>query len=125
MTDKERVQDLLKPRIIVENNYPRSPFKHHEIICDPSNEQIEWAKEFTQNFRFLSWHEEREVSDMPEYVKSIEGGYVYKIIWWDMERMFGIVDDKGGCSLKGWNDGYGYLPATYTEYNNYINSKQK
>lgn len=79
---KPTVEELMKPRIIVENNYPRSPFKHHEIIECPSEQQIQWAKEFTLNFRFLNWWEYRKPEDMPEYLKIYDT--IYKISHWEI-----------------------------------------
>lgn len=117
------VEQLLKPRIIVENNYPRSPYKHHEIICDPSDEQIEWAKEFTLNLRFLEWWEKRKEEDMPEYLNI--NGKIFKPF--DLDKYYTpgrgyIFENKVAFNEGNYIQLKWCLPATEQEYLSYQSS---
>lgn len=110
---------LLQPRIIVQNNYPRSPYKHYEIIENPSIEQMDWAKVFTLNLRVLHWYEHRELEEMPLYAKQVYTGQVAKVNW---------VKKSGYYFAMGieypWNSELYVLPATEQEYNEYNQSKK-
>lgn len=119
-------EELLKPRIIVENNYPRSPFKHHEIICEPSLEQIEWAKEFTINFRFLNWWEGRDVKDMPEYLLTNKDWSAKTCV--KVEAFYGSDKEFVELVKRDSVEGTQYCtewfePATEQEYLTYISNQ--
>ncbi len=117
---EDNIQELLKPRIIVENNYPRSPFKHHEIINEPTDEQIQWAKEFTLNFRFLNWWEYRDVKDMPEYLqRNTKDNIIFKAVKHNVDATHGLGFVTSEGKIKSYCN---YLPTTETEY---LNQNQK
>lgn len=76
-----KAEQLLQQRILVQNNYPRSPYKHYEIITDPTIEEFNWAKQFTVNFRMLDWFEFRSVEEMPSYLKKPNGEIIHAKDW--------------------------------------------
>lgn len=78
-------------------------------------------KDYTHLFRKLSWWEERQESEMPEYVKAILGKLigVWRVIKWDMDQHRGIIDDNSVVSLDSMT-----FPATQTEYDNYKNKNK-
>lgn len=119
MSESEKISKLLAPRIKIENNYPNSPFKHYEIIENPSAEQILWAKEFTVNFRFLQWHEERTIEEMPEYVKTRHG--VYKVSRWSFDAGEWVCFfDEEVEGYKDWTPQQLFaLPCTEQDFINY------
>ena len=120
-TENKAIDDLLKPRIKVENPYPNSPFTIGEIICEPSWQQTEWAKECPNIFRFLKWWEERLESEMPEYVKE-EGGNIYKVVYYERSEMR-WMECRNKNSISTWAVNSKVMcffePSTEAEYLNY------
>lgn len=86
---------------------------------------VEWDK-YTHLFQPLPWYAEREVSDMPKYVKTC-GGDVYKHRY--KRDYFGLYfnENVNGFDI-GWllvDDEYCiYEPATFTEYNEWKQSNK-
>lgn len=94
MQDK-KVEDLLKPRYLVIADYPDSPFDVNEILYQSTgagkHNKDYWTlkrgglynihcKQYTKIFRELRWYENREISEMPEYVKVVENNAYTKVI---------------------------------------------
>jgi hypothetical protein len=85
---------------------------------------IEWQiSDFTANFQPLPWYAERELSDMPEYVKS--KGVIYKVKKWtgSFQNIQWI-----GCYVHGdiifiYSDDL--QPATPADHEAYQQSKYK
>lgn len=94
------MNELLKPRILVMDKYPNSPFKIGDVL-EPFHNPDGWWKEQTapggflqtmkmvhksdidecpKIFRTLNWHEHRQPEEMPEYV--FIHNRVYKIGMW-------------------------------------------
>lgn len=140
-------EELMKPRVIVENLYHDCPFSANQIlyldenkiagpmyvddIASKSPDYIlkKEADKYPYLFRELSWWEERAESDMPEYVKT-DDGEVYKIKDWDNFRVpyvfvdprihKGYVDECTSCPLYADR-----LPSTLSEYQSFNQNKVK
>lgn len=80
--EKTMVENLLKPRWKVIANYPNSPYKIGQILNNdwheydlPANELFSIATiyfeahQYPAIFKKLEWWEERDIEEMPEYVK--------------------------------------------------------
>lgn len=145
-------EDLLKPRYKVIADYLFSPYKIGNVIVCENHQykqvhlatinvremgenikqecfyDIEDCKLYPALFKPLAWYEDREVGDMPEYVKYDDGG-VYKIDKWELnivnelmpKRIDGIINANVIWHFKKKKS----LPATLTEFDHYINSKSK
>lgn len=134
------MNDLLMPRYKVIADYPEMPFSLNQIIDINTNwlgeASYEWAdydgmrrvyqtelNQYPHLFKPLSWWEDRDFNDMPEYIKAKErdGSYVlYKITGWNFgEYTTGYFENGVPISMEE-ND---ILPATEEEYTQYINSK--
>lgn len=141
------VEELLRPRYKVIADYPNSEFEVGTIINFPNKRDYytgndEWESEFVRDknqggqfkfcikkiepfphlFKKLEWWEDRAIEDMPEYVRFKER--VLKVSRWlsDIEDV-----ENGWCELveRGYDCHTSHLlPATESEYTNYINSKQ-
>lgn len=138
-------EELLKPRIKVAADYPDCPYAVGSIIEieeDQEGDQylavsgfiVYFPEKYPHLFKKLEWWEERKLEEMPEYVKItstpmlverfIAIGQIVKIhkhfstSWGDYS--------KSGCQVFG-DDFMSYskcLPATQTEYEQYINQKR-
>ncbi len=99
------VEKLLEQRFKVIADYPHSPYKIGDLVeipdsstsyhctttkaynsfteemCDSANYfSILQIENYKHLFRKLEWWEERDISEMPEYVKE-EGGKIYLASW--------------------------------------------
>lgn len=141
MTQEEiKVQELLKPRVIVDNKWPGCPFEVDDILVrerDAYHFNGDWrgmvpyteVDPFPYLMRPLNWWEERDESKMPEYVKNKHG--VIKV-----ERHFSMyslnisneplgVDTHFTYGDKQSSNYAFYEPATSAEYTAYITAIAK
>lgn len=126
MTQKE-VDALLQPRYKVKTPWPPScNFKAGDIITP--DQFTGWhPKDFPIIFEFLPWWSDREVSEMPEYVKNEIG--VYKVERFSNKNGFDIFEIKNWKAIKngsGWSvknilfmKHEKMLPATEQDYLTY------
>lgn len=113
---------LLTPRYMVEADYPNSPYEVGQILTAPTTD----VQNYPHIFRLMHWSEQRELGEMPRYLRRIKSGkevvkaHKYRLIngnWWvvpEWAKKVGydsIVTD--------------YLPATEAEYLEYLKSKEK
>lgn len=144
-------ENLLAPRYKVIADYPRSKFTvgdplekyvfktselgvytyvtNIEIPLQGANEKPEYVESMPHIFKPLSWWEDRNPDDMPEYVKK-NNGEVYKIKEWDgTSNPYVLVDTKyhtgyvSGCTETPIY--LPYLPSTIEEYTSFINNQTK
>lgn len=131
------VADLMKPRFKVVAMYPYCPWELNEILIpDEDEEMVNPATGFVASskvlslsdiqlyphlFRKLAWYEERDVKDMPEYVKIATtnfselrpNGTIHKVTYWNM---------NDGANLDDyWYDFTEVLPATQHDYETFKN----
>lgn len=144
MTEEARISELLKPRRKVIAGYPGSEFEIGDILVkDAGLYYLETSEgllhlsypphmiePFPHLFREMQWHKERKPEEMPEYVIHVGSGEVAKVDRFDLEttsEWFMYLNGgafpfcPGGSALE--NDHF--LPATKTEYDQYIKTKQK
>lgn len=129
MTQENKVAELMKARVKCigtdDKHYPGSPFKIGEILLVDSagdrsaiglsrNERGEsyWLipKDYPHLFKKLEWWEDRKPEEMPEYVKMMDGpvkGTVRKMS--ELEFPYHVY--------------YKFLPATKSDYDQYIKQK--
>lgn len=132
------VEKLLMPRYKVIADYPESIFKIGEIlICivdgEEGNQYTFGNSQYYENlspeiytcvFKKLDWWEEREISEMPEYVKwkpSIGLSYkINKVIEWrDTSNPECRIPNHRGAIKASF-----FLPATLSDYQAYIKNKK-
>lgn len=140
MSITKSVEDLLKPRVKVTADYPESPFRIGDILEHDGEPDECWILNRTGRkyinletstypaiFKKLEWWEEREPEQLPEYVKPVNPK--------EYLRQFGEVVLQVNRELSGpytfhatnlfqlasmpWEE---WLPATESEYLNYINT---
>lgn len=131
------MKDLMTPRYEVIADYPESKFKigqtvtlkeihpysGYSFISGDFVLSPEWFDKYPHLFRKLQWYEKRDIKDMPEYVKYVDSNELNRLSEKEWEGMFSFINnnDSIGCQLlKKLNKA---LPATKSEYDNYINSK--
>lgn len=133
MTEEARISELLKPRIKQIADYPDSP-QRVGFIYQGGGWSDNWYKEmkiYPHLFSELKWWAERKVEEMPEYVwydtSSIyekESLIVLKVAQWLQEP-----DGEIWASVEGDKIGYSSFfmtkPATKTEYDQHIKTKEK
>lgn len=120
--------ELLKPRKIVELDYPNSPFKIGEILEFDEKENKFYLpfegdkifyninhEKYPHIFKPLNWWEHRKVEDMTKKVIFKEDGKVeqYNIINWEYECKCGVIQKaphKIICTLFVINNELGYFP---------------
>lgn len=137
-------EQLMKPRYKVISNYPNSIHTIEDIIENKDGDIVDVIAYYNCSyypniFQKLEWWEQRNVEDMPEYVrwnpKSIPLDAIENEVMriessrecnpgGSMAGMIEFILDRGDPKLNK----YGYqtmmLPATEEQYNQYLNSKQ-
>lgn len=126
------VEELLKPRILVTNDYPNSPYKKDEILeffqqGQPLSEKG-WLNLFIPYphlFKPLEWWMNREESDMPEYVKLRTEKKLFAEVnmhYKEHNRWNSRPDYNKFCCITnlGTLDYDNLLPATADDYNTYL-----
>jgi hypothetical protein len=123
---KVSVEDLLKPRYRVIADYPGSQFTVGQIIQKQKYMDGKWhvkgflnePENYPDIFKPLEWWEEREPEEMPQYVKSEHRKRVAKARFDmnDTSAWFMFLDGE----VHPYAPGTEWLPATETDYLNYI-----
>lgn len=136
-------EELMKPRFKVIADYPGSHFGDNQVLNLNYNNreglwEYTWAehdgmydiseaslKEYPHLFRPLQWWEERDVKDMPEYVKWTknwdsnpvrEAGDVMVVEW--ISNSHFTSEGEDWKLTGGW-----FIPATETEWEEYLKTK--
>lgn len=128
------IEHLLVERYEVIADWPNSVFDVGSILSVPKYNydkhivrteddrygiDISTCDKYPHLFRRLHWSEKRELSEMPVFLKNTNTSRIYKILMWSIENSgiaFTPVDHIFMFRVQGH-----HLPATETEYNNYIN----
>lgn len=134
-SNPKTVEELMRPRYIVENLWPDSPYQVGEILVPDFEDRDKWVVEgyglispvlndnpnkWPHIFRKLSWWQERKEEELPNYLRH-RNGTIYKVFKYHME--FGCVDLSEDDEFP---TSFAYLtPATESEYNDYIKSKKQ
>jgi hypothetical protein len=120
----DNIQELLKPRYKVIEDYPFSDCKLGEIFTEGKLEAAFFnnLSKYPHLFRKLEWWEERDEKDMPEYLRTTEHGEkfvqpgIMKVMYYtgkggikDHVRLDTGTDETAGTLF--W-----FLPATKAEY---------
>lgn len=130
---QEQVQKLLQPRYLVIADYPSSTFTVGEILPIIVNEMGEAIyaypntggkagiyqthfNKYPHIFKPLFWWEERDIADMPEYLKWQTNGKVRKVKEYRMMFNPPVVEFEGGRTRKLRQE---WTIATSEEYNDY------
>lgn len=125
-------EDLLKPRFKVIADYPNSDYEVG-IIIDTSQhylyrsgkvvgqsiKKVDFFRQYPHLFKELQWYEDRDVSEMPMYLKqTLSNGKTtfHKIIKWD--GLYGLEGQGYSCNLLLWAKNFNYQPATEEEFLN-------
>ncbi len=131
--NKDNIQELLKPRYKVIADYPGNEipigtilFKHNNTYWT-DGKQYEFYEpektfiEYPHLFRRLEWWEDRDVKDMPEYVKCIKtpDNFHFPDRVYRINYLNGIA--YSDISIAVVFETNCYLPATETEYLNQTN----
>ena len=132
------VEELMKPRYKVIADYPKCPFGDVGRVIELKNGKYEWAEydgmysenesffqEYPHLFKPLKWWEDRKPEDMPEYVKLKPeyGGRVYKLS--EAKESYGGKAFMFDYPItEHWIDLSQCIPATETEYTQYINKNK-
>ncbi len=131
-----KIEELMKPRYKVIADWPgvAGKIKAGDIIVSDGASNGYWVagepyqedklKDYPHLFQPLQWWQDREKSEMPEYVKYDK--IIYRLTWinhwgeWHPEYSAGVnyeVSAKWHFSKKD------FLPATETEYIEYLKQK--
>lgn len=130
-------EELLKPRIKV---IAPAPFMKNEVgtllyrhegrgfsfgIITGDSENffpLEVFKEWPHIFKEVPWWEDREIEDMPEYVKHCVNHRVFRVKIWRAEygQLVAYEFLKDGGMKANW-----YKPSTKEEYKQYLKTKQQ
>lgn len=128
------IEELLKPRYKVIADYPNSRFKLDEILTqwignNYSGEDkyfvISNVEKFPHIFSKLQWWEDREIEDLPQYLKEDLGGkvYYYKVEKYSYNKHKEL---KVGFMVDGYYDDEFlefFQPATQEEYEVFTKNK--
>lgn len=115
-------EELLKPRYKVIAEYPQSYLKVGDIF--EADNVTKFMANYPHLFKPLAWWEERKVEDMPEYVKY--RNKVWQVNWeiWlaEFKPRYTKESNRTDSDLAlSWHyNSADFLPATLTEYSDYI-----
>lgn len=118
-------EELLKPRYKVIADYPdMEDWKVGEILLENWNWHEEGGikksvSDYPHLFHKLEWWEERSDEDMPEYVKKVGTGKVYKVA--DKSQNGRIWHEENEIENRFIRDSR-WIPATEQEYLDYQKS---
>jgi hypothetical protein len=121
----DSVEELMRVRYKVIADYPLCHYNVGDILPVPDDKIWEEEliyKKYPHLFQPLQWWEERQESEMPEYVK-LRTGHVFKCSNWRKENYY-LIFNVDGYKRNQRADDY-YQPATETEYLNYIKHNSK
>lgn len=123
-------EELMRPRWRVKINYPGSQFKVGEIIIKHKYASGNWhvpnfmyePENYPEIFEEIEWCEERDEHDMPKFVRC--GNSIHKVSRWvgSFQNTCWI-----GCHVTDsakFIYSQKLLPATATEYEQYINQME-
>lgn len=135
------VEELLKPRYKVVSDWPgRKDFEVGQVIvldkkfspqfqmyeiedCQGKRQYINsFFEMFPLQFKKLQWWEERDKSTMPKYVKFPEGHH--NIEKGGVVEVFNWYKYPDACIFHNHINAGWMLPATETEYNDYLKTKK-
>ncbi len=133
----DTIEDLLKPRYKVIGKWPDMVDVFDNIIELPSEKHIyadlnkthcaeDYFDAYPDCYKKLEWHDERELKDMPQFLKVVSGhfeteyGKVGKVKSYNKKNVHIVFGDKGEC-YRPIKD---TVPVTETDYNEYIKSTQ-
>lgn len=138
MTEKEIVENLLKPRIKMIAPVPEYGMKVGTIITEDDKLYFELRPGYKMNlkgiqqyphiYKELPWYEDRQESEMPGYVKNGESvlrvfkhyqRVTYSIPEFNVDQGYFLIDKDVDCRYQN------YLPATKEEYIEYQNLQPK
>lgn len=116
-------EELLKPRFLLTNDYPGNNREVGSISIEIHT--AEYFRKYKANFRELEWWEERDIKDMPGYIRFYEplpqGFKIGKVSKWEVGNQRCIVTSDVDSVRRELS--IADLPATESEYNEYIKSK--
>lgn len=131
-------EDLLLPRYKLLADYPLNIIEIGAVFDKCTEFQCVFFDKYPHLFRKIFWWEERKIEDMPAFVKrikfreliswhNIEIEEVIKVEQWVNENEIGkcFFTDMGGEIRQLNFDTDCFLPATLTEYNEYISNPQQ
>lgn len=128
--------ELMKARYKVIADYPLRYFEIGEIFypADEKNYCVVEGGYFSSDltkyphlFKKLFWWQEINIDEMPEYVKDIPTGKIFKPYelkqqWGGRAGMFSAISPEDESDVYWKKE---CVPATLEEYNTYIQSKQQ
>lgn len=125
--------DLMTPRYLVIADYPNSNFNVGDILTFVSKYNVfkkpdcssiinaDDIDKYPHLFRKLSWWENREMREMPDYVHNYVSGYFFKVIKWRIEYGMPKATIRGAGSIRAdWLN-----PITKEEYEQYLKTIKK
>lgn len=112
------IEHLMQLRYKVIADWPNNGWKIGTIISDGN--PLYYDK-YPHLYKKLQWWEERKVEDMPEYIKYISNGKVYKAIkYLERNSLVLIKDDYWKIEIKNQLGEPFWMPATEEDYQSYI-----
>jgi len=124
------MNDLLTPRVILIYWYPGSPFNVGEVLTlsgkayrnQFGSVSVDDVKKAQAIFLELEWYEERDINEMPFYLKGDDG--VFQVL----EHFKGADKSKVKCFNGTYDTREHYrnlVPATYDDYKNHLEKIKK
>jgi hypothetical protein len=130
------IEELLYPRYKITERWPDmglSGYYVGQIVTLRQKDNDKWCKiqrdltiyeAFFQGyphlFEPLPWWKDRKVEDMPEYVKDIPSGKIFKMVNWTINTTGVYYDDIEQCNNCIMFFMNNMLPATEADYNAYL-----
>lgn len=115
------VEQLMQPRFKLIFDYPGNTRDIGSISKEIAT--AEYFRRFPANFKELFWWENRNLSDLPEYVLYTKSANreIWKVSVWENSKVYGAICELRGGSRIVLPGPSCLIPATAEEYNQYIN----
>lgn len=120
LIQQRKREEILATRFKIVLLYPNCEFKIHDIIKPNSNIKIAIYRSFPKIFKELKWWEDRDITEMPKYVKSDKYGIMACLI--DFTGKEAIIEDNTGSRANFPFESL--MPACEFEYLNFIKKQQ-
>src|ERR1044072_484053 len=115
---RQKNNPLLKPRYIVQKEYPDSPYPLLKIFTNPTGKELKMVERYPKIFKKLDWWEYRNDYELPTYVRHGGSNVIYKATYPTPGSIY-LEDIKGNSVNAAFTN---LFPASLDEWEDYKES---
>lgn len=126
IADYPNNKDFVLDKIIEMNGQMAKGYPQYEVEdCQGKRQYLfTFFELYPHLFKKLEWQEERNVEEMPKYIKYLSNGKVYEAIkYLERNSIVLLMDDYWKIEIKNQLGEPFWMPSTEDEYNAYCQTK--